>query len=163
MSLLKRVLQSFRKFFQYPKKKIKRKTKVRKKPASVKKKAVLKNRSVSSAKVRKSSPKLSSPKSKNSKLPKQKTALKEDAIPGPFIGDITHFFNRIQVAVVELKEGSLKAGDRILIKGKNTHFPQDIKSMQVESVDVKVAKKGQIIGLKVVKEAQVGDKVYKLK
>lgn len=94
-------------------------------------------------------------------MPKQKTAVKEEAIPGPFIGDITHFFNRIQVAVVELKEGSLKAGDRILIKGKNTDFSQRIKSMQVESVDVKVAKKGQIIGLKVVKEAQAGDKVYK--
>jgi len=33
--------------------------------------------------------------------------------------------------------------------------------LQIESEDVKVAKKGQLIGLKVDKIAAVGDKVYK--
>ena len=33
--------------------------------------------------------------------------------------------------------------------------------MQIESEDVKVAKKGQLIGLKVDKIVAVGDKVYK--
>ncbi len=33
--------------------------------------------------------------------------------------------------------------------------------MQVESLDVKVAKKGQLVGLKVDKIVKIGDKVYK--
>ena len=34
--------------------------------------------------------------------------------------------------------------------------------MQIESVDVKTAKKGSLIGLKVAKKAREGDLVYKV-
>lgn len=59
-------------------------------------------------------------------------------------------------------KGSMRMGDRVRIKGKTTDFTQPVRSMQIESVDVKVVRKGQIIGLKVEQEARVGDKVYKL-
>ena len=59
-------------------------------------------------------------------------------------------------------KGSMRMGDRVRIKGKTTDFTQPVRSMQIESVDVKAVRKGQIIGLKVEQEARVGDKVYKL-
>jgi hypothetical protein len=37
-----------------------------------------------------------------------------------------------------------------------------VESLQIESEDVKVAPKGQLVGLKVIKPAKPGDKVFKL-
>jgi len=77
------------------------------------------------------------------------------------VGIITHYFERIKVCVVNLTNGTVLIGDKLTIIGPKTKFIQKVWSMQVESVDVKVAKKGQLIGLKVDKLVAVGDKVYK--
>jgi len=77
------------------------------------------------------------------------------------VGVITHYFGRIKVCVVQLTQGSILIGDKLTIIGNKTKFIQKVWSMQIESEDVKVAKKGQLIGLKVDKIAVVGDKVYK--
>ena len=77
------------------------------------------------------------------------------------VGVITHYFGRIKVCVVQLTQGSILIGDKLTIIGNKTKFIQKVWSMQIESEDVKVAKKGQLIGLKVDKIAAVGDKVYK--
>ncbi|MBF0571277.1 MAG: hypothetical protein HQL12_05335 [Candidatus Omnitrophica bacterium] len=77
------------------------------------------------------------------------------------VGEITHYFDRIKVCVVKLTEGSVLIGDKLTILGAKTKFVQKVWSMQIESNDVKVAKKGQLIGLKVDKIVTVGDKVYK--
>ena len=77
------------------------------------------------------------------------------------VGVITHYFDRIKVSVVKLTKGSIIIGDKLTIAGVKTKFVQKVWSMQIESEDVKVAKKGQVIGLKVDKMAAVGDKVYK--
>ncbi len=76
-------------------------------------------------------------------------------------GSITHYFDRIKVCVVKLTHGSILIGDKLTIRGPKTKFVQKVWSMQIESEDVKVAKKGQLIGLKVDKIVAVGDKVYK--
>jgi hypothetical protein len=77
------------------------------------------------------------------------------------VGVITHYFDRIKVCVVKLTQGSILIGDKLTILGVKTKFVQKVWSMQIESEDVKVAKKGQIIGIKVDKLVAVGDKVYK--
>ncbi len=77
------------------------------------------------------------------------------------VGIITHYFDRIKVCVVKLNQGTVLIGDKLTILGDKTKFVQKVWSMQIESEDVKVAKKGQIIGLKVDKLVVVGDKVYK--
>lgn len=82
-------------------------------------------------------------------------------VNGEGVGEITHFFSRIQVVVVKMNKGILRVGDTIQIKGKRADFTQRVSSMQVESVDVKAARKGQLIGLKVEKPADVGDKVHR--
>ncbi len=77
------------------------------------------------------------------------------------VGQITHYFDRIKVGVVKITKGTILIGDRLSIVGKKSKFIQKIWSMQIESRDVKVAKKGQLIGIKVDKPAQAGDVVYK--
>ena len=77
------------------------------------------------------------------------------------VGKVTHYYARISVAVIELK-ASLKIGDRIAVKGMTTDFEQAVESMQIEHVDVKEAKKGDSIGLKVKERVRPEDLVYKI-
>ena len=96
-------------------------------------------------------------KAKKTKVVKE---IEEDAEKlGKEIGKITHFFDKIGVAVVELM-GGLNVGDKIRVKGQTTDFKQPVKSMQVEHEKVEKAKKGQAVGLKVKDKVRVNDKVY---
>lgn len=77
------------------------------------------------------------------------------------VGKVTHFFSKISVAVVELK-APLLIGDKIRIQGPTTDFEQTVQSMQIEHEDVKTAKKGQSVGLKVNERVRENDTVYKI-
>ena len=76
------------------------------------------------------------------------------------IGRITHFFSKINVAVIELK-APLKAGDTIVVKGPTTDFQQVVDSMQIEHNNVQTALAGQSIGLRVVQRVRETDVVFK--
>ncbi len=76
------------------------------------------------------------------------------------IGRITHYFSKIGVAVVELKE-SLKVGDTIVINGPTTEAEQIVESMQIEHENIQQAESGQSIGLKVNQRVRETDRVYK--
>jgi putative protease len=76
------------------------------------------------------------------------------------IGQIIHFFSKIDVAVVELKL-PLVIDDHITIKGPNTDFDQTVESMQIDRKNVPRAEGGQSIGLKLIQPARVRDTVYK--
>jgi putative protease len=77
------------------------------------------------------------------------------------VGKITHYFTKIGVAIIEL-ENTLKTGDEISIEGVSTNFTQKIDSMQIEHKNVKEAKKGESIGLKVADKVREGDLVFKI-
>ncbi len=77
------------------------------------------------------------------------------------IGKITHYFGKIGVGVLELSK-KLKAGETIRIVGGDRDFIQEVDSMQVEHENIKVAKKGEAVGLKLDELAKPGDKVYKV-
>ena len=76
------------------------------------------------------------------------------------VGRITHFFSKINVAVVELT-APLAVGDRILVKGPSTDFEQAVESMQIEHQNIPRAEAGQSIGLKLAQLAKEKDAVYK--
>ena len=76
------------------------------------------------------------------------------------IGRVTHFFNNIGVAALEITAGELKVGDTIHIKGHTSDFTTTIQSMQIEHEQVQVAKKGDSIGIKVPEHAREHDVVY---
>ena len=77
------------------------------------------------------------------------------------IGKIAHFFPKISVAVVELT-GTLKVGDKISIEGHGGSFEQVVDSMQIEHEQLKEAKKGQSIGMRVSQPVKEGSLVFKV-
>jgi len=87
----------------------------------------------------------------------KKTAKKE----GNLIGLITHYFPHVQAAVIKLK-GPLAKGDTVKIKGHTTDLTQIVASMQIDRVDIQIAKKGDEIGLQVNSRVRQQDKVYKI-
>ena len=71
------------------------------------------------------------------------------------IGKVIHYYDKIGVAVIELKKG-LKVGDKVkFVHGENS-FEQVIESMQLDHVQVDVGKKGQEIAVKVDKKVGSG-------
>lgn len=77
------------------------------------------------------------------------------------VGKITHYFDKIGVAVVELCD-ILKVGETIKISGHGTEFNQTVSSMQVEHQQVEEAKKGDTIGMKIDQPMKEGAEVYKV-
>jgi len=80
-------------------------------------------------------------------------------MPEKLIGEVSHYYGKINVAIIELKN-DLKVGDEIHIVDLNTDFNQTVESMQIEHQPVNKAKKGQAIGLLVKEKVHEGAKVY---
>ena len=77
------------------------------------------------------------------------------------VGTIEHYYDKIGVAVLKLS-ADVHVGDTVSIEGKETNFSQSITSMQIEHKEVKSAKAGESIGMKVDQKVREGDKVYKV-
>lgn len=77
------------------------------------------------------------------------------------VGTIFKYFSKISVAAVEVTNDCLVIGEDIHIKGKDTDFKQEIESMQIDGKEVDDVPAGKSVGLKVIKDVNPGDKVYK--
>jgi len=77
------------------------------------------------------------------------------------IGKITHYYNKIGVAVVKLIK-PLFVGDKIKISGHDQEFEQEVKSIQKDHLAVQKAKAGDEIGLKVDKPVKENDEIYEV-
>ena len=82
-------------------------------------------------------------------------------MPEVQIGKVSDFFSRPVVAGIELT-GPLNAGDKIHIEGHTTDMELTVQSMQIDNVDVKAAKAGDSVGIKVSDRVRRGDTVYKV-
>jgi len=95
------------------------------------------------------------------KTVKKATARKMLRKKKVLVGRVSHFFNKINVSVVELSAG-LKVGDKISVEGATTKFSQKVKSMQIERVNVTSAKARDSIGLKIENRVRNGDRIYRI-
>ena len=78
------------------------------------------------------------------------------------VGKVTHFYDKIGVAVIELS-APLAVGDRIkFARGGEDLFEQEISSIQIEHEKKDSAKKGDVIGLKTDGEVKEEADVYKI-
>lgn len=75
------------------------------------------------------------------------------------IGEVTHYYGGIGVAIIKFKREA-KTGEIVHFKGTSTDFTQEIKSMQYDHKDIKSAKKGQEVGIKVDEKVREGDEVF---
>lgn len=80
---------------------------------------------------------------------------------GKRIGEVTHFYNNISVAVIQLSD-AIRLGDTIHILGRTTDFRQKVNSMEIEHQGIEEAGSGSEIALKVIRRVRRGDKVFKL-
>lgn len=77
------------------------------------------------------------------------------------IGHITHFYNRISVAVLSLTE-TLDLGEKIHILGHTTDFIQNVTSMEIEHKKVISVGPGDEVALKVIEPVRNGDEIFKI-
>ena len=77
------------------------------------------------------------------------------------IGKVTHYFDRIGVAVLELT-GTVRVGDSIHFHGHSTDFTQKVDSLQIEHKNVPEGVPGQDVALKVADKVRPGDSVAKV-
>ena len=77
------------------------------------------------------------------------------------IGKVIHYFGNIFVAVIRLND-ALKVGDSIKIEGATTDIDQTVESIQVNKVELREAKSGDEVGIKVIDKVRAGDRVYRL-
>jgi translation elongation factor EF-1alpha len=77
------------------------------------------------------------------------------------IGKVTHYYNRIGVAVLEL-EDVIKTGDTIVFLGHTTDFSQEVTSMEIEHHKIQSAGPGMEVALKVGEPVRSGDELFKV-
>lgn len=80
-------------------------------------------------------------------------------MPGLKIGQVTHYYDKIGVAVVELS-ADLHIGDVVTFSG-STDFSQTVDSLQMEHKQVKSVEAGESVGLKVKEPVKPGDFVLR--
>ena len=80
---------------------------------------------------------------------------------GTQIGQITHYFDHLNVAALTLTE-PLRVGDTVHILGHSTDFKQEVTSLQIEHQSVEEAKPGDDVGMKVIQKVHPNDKIFKL-
>lgn len=141
--------------------------KITKKKQSSRKKKPSRNKNFSkgSGLVRKSRPKqkknTGSPNKKVKKAtsktlfspsPKKKTKHKP-------IGIITHYFDKISVGIIKLN-APLKLHQKIYIKTSDGGCTQEVNSLQLNHKNIISARKGDEVGLKVIRKVKPGNEVY---
>jgi selenocysteine-specific translation elongation factor len=82
-------------------------------------------------------------------------------MPEEIIGTVSDFFARPVVAAIELT-AALEVGDKIHFKGHTTDLELTVDSMQINNADVKEAKAGDSVGVKVGERVRKKDTVYKV-
>ena len=74
---------------------------------------------------------------------------------GKEIGKVTHWYDKIGVAVVNLK-GALKVGDKVKVKRGDEEYEDTVASMQLDHKDISSAKKGDDAAIKLSQKAKEG-------
>jgi translation initiation factor IF-2 len=77
------------------------------------------------------------------------------------IGKVTHYFDHISVAVLELTE-KIRVGDTVRFLGHSTDFKQEVNSLQIEHLSVNEATQGQEVALKVSQIVHPNDSMFKI-
>jgi hypothetical protein len=77
------------------------------------------------------------------------------------IGRVTHYYNHLNVAVLQLNAG-LKVGYKIHILGYSTDFTEKVTSMEVNHHSVIMVEAGADVAIKVTEPVREHDIVYRV-
>jgi hypothetical protein len=76
-----------------------------------------------------------------------------------YIGKVTHFFDRIGVAVIAL-ESEVYLEDWVLFEGPRTELEQHVLSMQIDREPIDMGHAGEEVAIKVDDVVHIGDEVF---
>lgn len=76
------------------------------------------------------------------------------------VGKVIHYYDKINVAIIDLTSGSLKVGQQIKFKHGEEEFTQTIGSLQIDHQSVEEVKAGDSFGLKVDQPVDEGTQVF---
>jgi len=76
------------------------------------------------------------------------------------IARVTHFYDKVHVAVIEIISQPLSVGDTIRIRGAITDFVQVVTMLQVENNQVTIVEAGETCALRVESPVEIGDMIY---
>ena len=80
-----------------------------------------------------------------------------------FVGTVTNFFGKINVAEIRMETQDLKVGDDIMIIGPTTGVYEDkLSEIRVDLKPVETTEKGELCSIPVKNVIRRGDKVYKV-
>jgi putative protease len=79
------------------------------------------------------------------------------------LGHVTHYYSKIGVALINLEHKGVSLNENIQIEGEKTFIEQKIDSMEINNKEIKKAKKGEEIGIKVNGKVYNNDNVFILK
>lgn len=77
------------------------------------------------------------------------------------IGKVTHYFDRIHVAVLKLSE-PIRVGDTVHVRGHSTDLVQKVESLQVDHKPVAEAGPGSDVALQTQGPVHEHDRVFKV-
>jgi len=78
------------------------------------------------------------------------------------IGTVTHWYDKLGVAVIKLT-GKLSKGDSIMIQKGGEEFTETVESLQINHESVTSAKKGDDAAIQLSKRAKEGSAVLLVK
>ncbi|MFH1837478.1 MAG: hypothetical protein ABH862_05145 [Candidatus Omnitrophota bacterium] len=76
------------------------------------------------------------------------------------VGEVVHYFRKVNAVVVKVKNGKISVGDEMVVKRHADSFRQKIQSMQIDHNVVNSASKGDEVAIKIKKKARPGSKIY---
>ena len=76
------------------------------------------------------------------------------------IGEVTHYYDRLGVAVLALTD-RIRIGDSLHLLGHSTDFQQQVNSLQIAHQPVEEGGPGQEVAMKVERRVHPHDKVFK--
>lgn len=76
------------------------------------------------------------------------------------VGKITHWYDKLSVAVIKLS-GSLKVGDKVKVKKGEEEFEETVSSIQLDHKDIATAKRDEEVAVKLSQKAKEGAVVFR--
>jgi putative protease len=77
------------------------------------------------------------------------------------IGKVTHYFDKLGVAAIEIEDRRLHKGDHLHIVGHTTDTEVVVESIEIEHHQIEEACEGQNVGIRVNEHVREHDDVYK--
>jgi putative protease len=78
------------------------------------------------------------------------------------VAHVEDYFSHLGVAALKITSGQLQVGDVLHFKGHTTDLLQEVASMQSDHHQIKRARTGEIVGIKVLERVREHDRVYKV-